>query len=136
MYICPKMLFWHERWLSRVKEVEDVGTCLMYKLDQQLFRRYTKNASEDTITQCQFSDDVALLATTRKAAEEAIKAYSSVTKSLGLTVNITKTKFMAVGHDVSEEDSQPIRVEGGEIEHVNEFSYLGSTVATVNQWQN
>ena len=119
-----------ERWLSRVKEVEDVGTCLMYKLDQQLFRRYTKNASEDTITQCQFADDVALLATTRKAAEEAIKAYSSVTKSLGLTVNITKTKFMAVGHDVSEEDSQPIRVEGGEIEHVNEFSYLGSTVAT------
>ena len=38
-----------KRWLSRVAEMEDVGSYLGYKFDQQLFRRYTRNASEDTI---------------------------------------------------------------------------------------
>ena len=33
-----------ERWLDRVKEEEGVGTVLMYKMDQQLFRRSTRNA--------------------------------------------------------------------------------------------
>ena len=31
-----------------------------------------------------------------------------------------KTKFMVVGHDIAEEDTQPISLEGGEIEHVSE----------------
>ena len=35
---------------------------------------------------------------------------------------------MAVGHDIAE-DTQPIGLEGGEIEHVSEFSYLGSSIA-------
>ena len=47
---------------------------------------------------------------------------------MGLTVNIIKTKFMVVGHDIAE-DTQPIGLEGGEIEHVSEFSYLGSSMA-------
>ena len=34
--------------------------------------------SEDTIKECQFSDDVALLATTREGAETTIRAYSCV----------------------------------------------------------
>ena len=38
-----------ERWRSRVAEMEDTGSYLRYKSDQQLFRRYTRNASEDTI---------------------------------------------------------------------------------------
>ena len=36
---------------------------------------------------------------------------------------------MAVGHDIVEEDTQPISLEGGEIEHVSEFPYLGSNIA-------
>ena len=104
--------------------MKDIGSYPRYKFDQQLFRRYTRNASEDTIKECQFADDVALLATTQEGAETAIRAYSCVAKSLGLTVNIIKTKSMAVGHDIAEEDTQPISLEGGEIEHVGEFPYL------------
>ena len=55
-----------ERWLSRVAEMDDVGSYLRYMFDQQLFRRYTRKASEDTIKECQFADNVSLLATTRK----------------------------------------------------------------------
>ena len=59
-----------ERWLSRVAEMEAVGSYLRYKFDQQLFRRYTRNASEDTIKEYQFADDVALLATTGKELKQ------------------------------------------------------------------
>ena len=54
---------------------------------------------------------------------------SCVTKSLGLTVNIIKSKFMFVGHDIAEEDIHPISLERGEIEHVSEFPYLRSSIA-------
>ena len=89
LYVCVV----GERWLSREAEMEDVGSYLRYKFDWQLFRRYTRNASEDTIKECQFAADIALLATTREGAETTIRAYSCVAKSLGVTVNI-KTKFM------------------------------------------
>ncbi len=46
-----------------------------------------------------------------------------------LTANIIKTKFMVVSYDIAEEDTQPISLEGGEIEHVSEFPYLGSSIA-------
>ena len=36
---------------------------------------------------------------------------------------------MVVGCDVEECDVQPISVDGGEIEHVTEFQYLGSIIA-------
>ena len=61
-----------ESWLCRMHDVEGVGTYLLYKPDQRLFRQYTKNACEDTLYKCEFADDVALLATTHAAAETAI----------------------------------------------------------------
>ena len=125
LYVCVV----GERWLSRVAEMEDVGSYLRYKFDQQLFRRYTRIASEDTIKEFQFVNNVALLATTREGAETTIRAYSCVVKSMGLTMKIIKTKFIVVGHDIGEEDTQPISLEGGEIEHVSKFPYLGSIIA-------
>ena len=72
---------------------------------------------------------MALLASTRSGAEEAIRSFSSVTKAFGLTVSIPKTKLMVVGCGVLEEDVEPITIEGGKIECVTKFPYLGSLVA-------
>ena len=72
-----------ERWLSRIRHVEGVGTTMLYKLDQQLFRRSTSRAEEFVIGECQFADDVALLATSRAGAEEAIGAYHSTATAFG-----------------------------------------------------
>ena len=36
---------------------------------------------------------------------------------------------MVVGHDIGEEDTQPISLEGGEIEYVCEFPYLEYSIA-------
>ena len=46
-----------------------------------------------------------------------------------LTVSIEKTKGMAVGNSLTEEDVAPVQEEGGEIEMVEQFSYLGSVIS-------
>ena len=120
-----------ETWLDRVSDIEGVGTYLLYKYNQKLFKRNTRGASNSTLYECEFADDVALLhvATTRAAAEKAIKAYTSVASNFGMTVNIQKTKFMVVGSGIVDEDLQPIVKEEGEIENMKEFSYVGSLIA-------
>jgi len=67
-----------ERWLERIDGVEDVGITVKYKYDEKLFRRYTRNASERKITECQFADDAALLASTRPAMERMVLEYQQL----------------------------------------------------------
>ena len=43
-----------------------------------VFRRYTRNASERKITECQFADDAALLASTRPAMERMVLEYQQL----------------------------------------------------------
>ncbi|XP_065896190.1 uncharacterized protein [Dysidea avara] len=88
-----------KRWLSRIKNVESVGTRLLYRLDQQFFRRSTSGAEEFDINECRFADDVVLLATSCAGAQEAITEYHSVAAGLGLSVSFIKTKFMVAGHN-------------------------------------
>ena len=49
-------------------------------------------------------------------------------KNFRLTLSTTKTKFMVVGHSVTEEEKLPISVEDGVVEHVSEFQCLGSLI--------
>ena len=58
-----------ERWLVRVEDTEGVGITIKYKQDKKLFRRYTKNACERKITECQFADDVALLSSSKEQVQ-------------------------------------------------------------------
>ena len=119
-----------ERWLERVKGVEGVGMTIKYKLDKKLFRRYTRNASEKKVTECQFADDGALLASTRPGAEKTAREYQQASRDFGLTVSIPKTKHMVTGRLVEGEDLAPIALEGGEVEAVDDFQYLGSLVGS------
>ena len=122
-----------ERWLSQVGHVEGVGTTVLYKLDQQLFRRSTTGAGKVDVNECQFADDVALLATSCAGAEGTIGAYHSAAASFGLTVSYSKTKFLVAGHGVTEEDLLPIMTPGGSIECVSVFAYLGSQISSDGQ---
>ena len=54
------------------KEAEEVGVDVRFKLDEKLFRRYTHNELEKHLNECQFADDAALPAKTRRGAEKAI----------------------------------------------------------------
>ena len=116
-----------ERWNARASSLEDAGIYLRYKLDRKLFRRYTRNAEEVKVNECQFADDAALLATTKRGAELITTEYMLVGKDFGLTLSIPKTKVMAVGREVAAENRTPLSVGEEEIESV-EFPYLGSQI--------
>ena len=58
-------------------------------------------------------DVVVVVACTRKAAEEAERAYLRVTRILGLTVSLPKANFMVVGCGVTDDDRLPLPLEDG-----------------------
>ena len=64
-----------EQWTSRAAGLERVGTILLHKFDQRLFRRSTRNACESQLMDGQFADDAVFLATTRAGAEQAMRLY-------------------------------------------------------------
>ena len=102
---------------------------IKYKLDRKLYRRYTRNASEKKVTECQFADDGALLASMRPGAEKTALEYQQASRDFGLTVSIPKTKHMVTGRLVEGEDLASIALEGGEVVvAVEEFQYVGSLV--------
>ena len=69
--------------------------CLCHKIDGKLFRRYTKSGLRDLLTECQFADDVALLAASITCAENTVTTYNvmEAADDFGLTVSIPKTKL-------------------------------------------
>ncbi len=113
----------------RLEDVEGVGNDLHFKYDEKLFRRYTRNAQVRMLTECLFADDGALLATSRNAMERAVQEFNGVGTQFGLTVSVQKTKHMVVGRQVEDSERKPIVVEGGEIQCVKEFPYLGAVIA-------
>ena len=118
-----------ECWQARVRDVPGVGISLKHKYDGKLFRRYTRNASERKLLECLFADDGAILASSRAGAERAVTEFQSVCQSFGLTVSISKTKHIAAGRETTTPDITPLQVNGGTIDIVDEFQYLGSVIA-------
>jgi len=118
-----------ERWAEKVKEIDDVGTLMLCKQDNHLFRRSTRNADEVLLKKGEFADDVVLLARSRDAACAAIRSYVEVASSLGLTVSFVKTKFVVVGTGVTDEEKRPLVVGDDFIEGVEQFPYLGSLIS-------
>ena len=93
-----------ERWMERVKDVEEVGTEILYKLDQHLFRWSTRKASEACLLKGKFANDVVLMSRSRDAAAAALRAYVDVARDFGMTVSVPKTKFTVVDCAVTEEE--------------------------------
>ena len=124
LYMCLAV----ERWLERVEGEDGVGITVKYKMDGKLFRRYTRNSCERRIAECQFADDSALLASTRSGAVKTAIEYQRTGRDFGLTVSIPKTKQMVTGRLVEEGDHTSVPLDGGDIDVVEEFPYLGSKI--------
>ena len=56
--------------------------------------------------------------------------YVEVSRALGMTVSLPKTKLMVTGYGVTDEDRAPIAVGDGMVECVDQFAYLGSLVSS------
>ena len=52
-----------------------------------------------------------------------LEIFAEVGGAFGLSLNMTKTVFMAVGHQLKNSDRTPLNVQGNTIQHVSQFTY-------------
>ncbi len=60
--------------------------------------------------------------------ERAAVELEKVIKAWGLTLSVRKTKLLVAGALGTEDEARPIMLEGGEVECVTNFKYLGSVL--------
>ncbi|XP_065176365.1 uncharacterized protein LOC135806138 [Sycon ciliatum] len=116
-----------ERWCARVQERGVSGFPLRTCADGQLFKR-SKRGNDMVITDGEFADDAALFAPSHSDAQRMLEIFAEVSGAFGLSLNMAKTVFMAVGHQINDSDRTPLSVQGNAIQHVSQFTYLGSVV--------
>ena len=78
----------------------------------------------DTMEDLDFSDDLALLSTSRRNLQQKTNELEVHTKRTGLHINTAKTKVMKIKTD----DNQPIVIGIDDVETVDSFTYLGSVM--------
>ena len=66
-----------EKWTEAVQGIEE-----HYKLNQQLFRRSTRDASKVTALKGEFADNVVLVASSREVAKGCHKSYRADSQSI------------------------------------------------------
>lgn len=73
-----------------------------------------------------FADDICLLANSHSDMQSKLQSLSDVAERSGLRINLAKTKLMRI----NAANQEPIRLNNIAIEEVQNFSYLGSVMAT------
>ncbi len=91
-------------------------------------RTAKSHLNEIKVTESQFPDDAALYRMSRDAFESTTQKFIDTAPHWGLTVSIHKTKGMSINSHLVPEDTQPVHTAEGEIEMVNNFTYLGSNI--------
>ena len=74
---------------------------------------------------CDFADDIALLAHTQKDIQEKTERVNKVGRSVGLKISLGKTKMMKMKN----KSNAKTKVQGEELEEVEHFKYLGSYIS-------
>lgn len=112
-------------------ECVEAGIDVMFKHGRKLVGDRTAKSGLEVVrvTESQFADDVALYSSSRHDFEVMAKRFVGVTRKWGLTVSTQKTKGIALGGMVCDRDLGSLQVDGGEIEMVNCFTYLGSNLS-------
>ena len=113
------------------------GVGIQYRIDGNIFnlRRFQAKTkvSFTTIVELQYADDSAVCSCSEDGMQSTGDAFALAYSRLGLTLNISKTETM-FQHErgyPSPTDSLPsIQINGEELNAVNNFKYLGSTVSS------
>ena len=84
-----------------------------------------------TITESQFADDAALYTHSVTDMDAAAALFVTVATQFGLTVSFGKTKCMVINADLP--PTGCLTLADGDIEIVNEFTYLGSCITNDGQ---
>ena len=98
------------------------GVELDYRLDGRLFNLSRLTAVIDL----QYADDCAILAHSAEELQSSLDPLTEAYQSLGLSINIRKTKVIHQPTPGINEGPPEIKVSGGILEVVEHFQYLGS----------
>ena len=92
-----------------------------FKLTKKRSRRYPAK----TITDADYTDDIAILANTPNQAETRLRSLEQAAAGIGLHVNAHKTKYMCFNQtgDISTQDWSSLN-------QVDKFTYIGSSVSS------
>lgn len=77
------------------------------------------------INNLRFADDIDIIAEDEDTLEKTVQTLSEEGKRYGLVMNIDKTKTMVFG---DKQIPRKVRVDGVELDNVEQFTYLGSNV--------
>ena len=95
-----------------------------FELTKKRSRRYPAK----TITDADYTDDIAILANTPNQAETLLHSLERAAANIGLYVNAHKTEYMCYNQtgDISTLDGTPLKL-------VNKFTYRGSSLASTKK---
>ena len=112
-------------------ESPEAGVAVLYKHGRNLVGDRTAKArlSEVKVTETQFADDATLYTPSRQSFETSTASFVKVASEWGLTVSTEKTKGMVVGEGLDEHNTSSVQVEGGTVEVVSHFTYLGFNIS-------
>ena len=100
------------------------GIQLEYIMDGKLNRSCDAISRNSVhVRDCLYVDDAVSMNASREDQEEVAKSFQRVAAKWGMNMSIRKTKLVVEG-----EEGQDLEVEGGSIESVDSFPYLGSVV--------
>ena len=81
------------------------------------------------VTESQFADYAALYATSRDSFESVAAEFVKVANEWGLIVSTKKIIGMIAGEGLNEGDVRLVQVEGGSVDVVQDFTYLGANIS-------
>jgi hypothetical protein len=103
------------------------GVRVGYEIDGRLTPPAGECSSWASILALLYADDLVLLANSPEDLHTALTILERVTKAWGLQLNYSKTKAMAFGP--LPPPTVPLALDGGEVEYVQHFRYLGSEIS-------
>ena len=112
-------------------ECAEAGIDVLFKHGRKLVGDRTGKSRLQVVrvTESQFADDVALYSSSREDYEMASRKFVDMARKWGLTVNTQKAKGIVIGTAIDDRDMASVQVDGGEIEMVDCFTYLGSNLS-------
>jgi transcription termination factor 2 len=116
--------------IHEVESQDAPGIPIRYRTDGGLFNlrrlRARTLTTTSSISELQYADDNAVLTHTTDDNQRCSTIWNNAYKKFGFTVNLVKTKSLSQTNDVYD---RVIRLDDTEIETVQKFPYLGSSVS-------
>ena len=97
--------------------------CLQYALDGVDWAQRGLQVGEHRLPYLAYADDIVLLARDVNELQSMADDLTSACATIGLTVNVTKTKWIS-----TENQRQPLFINGEPVELVSSFIYLGQLI--------